>query len=269
MKPFRLITVLGALAALGHLAPAGAAPERFVLDRIGVARFTAVGSDRLQRTEGTLHLDGRLSWGPTYEQARPANLPAIALERVLVRSDDWFAYRRLGFGATANFQLGNGSAHVPVGDSIYWVAEINPEARYATGRVINVSTRARLAAAGDKVVAGFVIESRHRWVLIRGIGPGLAPFGVTGALADPLIGLRHGSMPLYVNDDWSTRPDVGLVRTATAQVGAFALPEGSKDAALLVELPPGAYTVVVESANPAATGEVLVEVYSVPEPDLD
>jgi hypothetical protein len=46
-------------------------------------------------------------------------------------------------------------------------------------------------------------------------------------------------------------------------VGAFALPFGSNDAALVVRLPPGAYTVTVSGAD-HTTGIALVEIY-----DLD
>ena len=51
--------------------------------------------------------------------------------------------------------------------------------------------------------------------------------------------------------------------TIAQQVGAFALPSGSKDAALVVTLAPGPYTVVVTDRN-GATGVPLVEVYLVP-----
>lgn len=60
----------------------------------------------------------------------------------------------------------------------------------------------------------------------------------------------------------------GDILAAALRVGACALCEGSKDSAVLVELPPGVYTVSVESAGPVTTsGDVLVEVYRVPELD--
>lgn len=268
MKPSHISFLLAGLIAWGAHASAQAAPERFRLDRIGVSRFTVTYGDKLLRNDGVLHLDGRISWNTGFEIDRPANVQTWALNRTLVLREAWLAYRGLGFGATANFQLGEGAVAVPFGDSIYWVIEPNPEARFSDGRVINISTRARLAASGDAVIAGFVIDERHRWVLIRGVGPGLAAFGVNGALADPIITVRRGTTPFYFNDDWSSRPDAADIRAAAARVGAFALGEGSKDSALLVELPPGAYTVSVESAGPATTGgDVLVEVYSVPELD--
>jgi hypothetical protein len=45
-------------------------------------------------------------------------------------------------------------------------------------------------------------------------------------------------------------------------VGAFALPAGSADAAILVTLQPGAYTVQVSSGD-GSSGLALVEVYDV------
>ena len=45
------------------------------------------------------------------------------------------------------------------------------------------------------------------------------------------------------------------------RVGAFALPEGSKDAALLVTLPSGSYSIVASGVD--GGGQVLVETYEV------
>ena len=54
------------------------------------------------------------------------------------------------------------------------------------------------------------------------------------------------------------------VQAAAAATGAFALADGSRDAALLVELPPGAYSAVVHGVG-ETTGAGLVEVYEIPE----
>jgi hypothetical protein len=50
--------------------------------------------------------------------------------------------------------------------------------------------------------------------------------------------------------------------TAATQASAFVFPPGSADAAVLVTLPPGAYTAVVEGGEDA-TGQGLVEAYEV------
>lgn len=108
-----------------------------------MTRFSEAEPGRLRRATGTPLLGGRLAWGSVTELARPASLPAFALERVLEHRADWLAYRGLGFGATADFQLGAGSSAIPAGEPLYWVAEMNPEAQFSDGKVINVATRVR------------------------------------------------------------------------------------------------------------------------------
>ncbi|MBC7369707.1 MAG: hypothetical protein H7343_23305, partial [Undibacterium sp.] len=96
------------------------------------------------------------------------------------------------------------------------------------------------------------------------VGPTLPVFGVTGVLADPQIVVFAGASVVASNDDWETGTgNAALITAAAARVGAFALPTGSKDAAVLVTLPPGAYTVQVTGAG-NTTGVALIEVYDTP-----
>jgi hypothetical protein len=97
-------------------------------------------------------------------------------------------------------------------------------------------------------------------VLIRGIGPTLARYGVSGVLANPQLQVFQGNTLLAQNDDWGG--DTTLA-TVAAQVNAFALDANSKDAALLLTLPPGAYTAQVSGVG-NTTGVALVEIYEVP-----
>ena len=62
------------------------------------------------------------------------------------------------------------------------------------------------------------------------------------------------------NNDWGGAP---ALTAAFNQVGAFQLPGGSRDAAVLVTLAPGNYTVEVSGVG-NTTGTALVEVYEVP-----
>ena len=98
-------------------------------------------------------------------------------------------------------------------------------------------------------------------MLIRGIGPTLAALGVGGALADPRLDLFNGSsVKLQENDDWGGS---AALAGAFASAGAFPLAAGSKDAALLVTLEPGTYSVQVSGVAGTA-GAALVEIYEVP-----
>jgi len=108
--------------------------------------------------------------------------------------------------------------------------------------------------------------STSKTVLIRASGPALVPFGVTGALPDPELQLNLSnpngtSTILATNTGWGGRTEI--VTTAAA-VGAFAWTNpNSNDSALLVTLPPGAYTAQVSGAS-NDTGISLVEVYEDP-----
>jgi hypothetical protein len=95
-------------------------------------------------------------------------------------------------------------------------------------------------------------------VLLRAVGPTLSAFGVTGVLADPKVNVYAGPNRIADNDNWPA----SLASTFSA-VGAFALPVGSRDAAVELTLAPGGYTVHVSPATGAA-GEVLIEIYEVP-----
>ncbi|BET67924.1 hypothetical protein ASA1KI_28420 [Opitutales bacterium ASA1] len=131
------------------------------------------------------------------------------------------------------------------------------------GSLVNCSTRA-VVGGGDLAIAGFVITDRPRRVLVRAAGPSLREFGVSDALIDPLLTLRDvDGRILATNDDWHDRPDRDDIVTTSETIGAFVFAEGSTDAAILVTLPPGSYTAVVEAQN-GHRGVVLAEIYEVP-----
>ncbi|HEY1109945.1 MAG TPA: hypothetical protein VGE76_14950, partial [Opitutaceae bacterium] len=138
------------------------------------------------------------------------------------------------------------------------------EADQATSTLVNLSCRARVGTGADILIAGFVIGGTEpKRMLVRGIGPTLGALGVTGTLADPKLDiLRQGAasdaLPLGSNDNW----DAALATTFSA-VGAFPLTAGSRDAALVVTLPPGTYTAQLSGVG-GTTGVGLIEVYELP-----
>ena len=128
----------------------------------------------------------------------------------------------------------------------------------ATPRLINVSVRKHL---GTGLTVGFVLGGTVATkVLIRAVGPTLGAFGVPGVVADPQLTLfNDASVKIGENNDWG---GTGGLTAAFEAVGAFALPATAKDAALLVTLPRGNYTVQA-SGTTGTTGVALVEVYEV------
>ncbi len=131
-------------------------------------------------------------------------------------------------------------------------------------RLTNVSARNRVGTGADILIAGVTITGTSpKTLLIRGIGPTLSAFNVPGVLADPKVEVFNSSgVRIAENDTWSPS-----LESVFAAVGAFALSPGSKDAALVVSLPPGptgsaGYTIQL-SGVASGTGEGLIEVYEV------
>lgn len=128
-------------------------------------------------------------------------------------------------------------------------------------RLVNVSARNRVAGVTEPLIAGFTLTGNApRTILIRGVGPTLASFGVPGALSDPRLELYSGSTKINENDNWS-----GSLSSTFTAVGAFALVSGGRDAALLVTLAPGGYTVQVTGVG-GVSGDALIELYEVVAP---
>ncbi|WP_414664971.1 beta strand repeat-containing protein [Horticoccus sp. 23ND18S-11] len=129
----------------------------------------------------------------------------------------------------------------------------------------NVSTRGNVGTGTNILIAGFVVNgTASRRMLIRGVGPTLANLRVPGVLADPRLTLidQASGRTIRTNDDWASGDDAAIIAQAATAAGAFPLANGSKDAAMIVMLPPGAYTVQLSGAN-NGTGVAIVEVYDV------
>lgn len=130
----------------------------------------------------------------------------------------------------------------------------------STSKLLNISTRATVQPNGAVAYPGFVIGgNQSQTVIIRAVGPGLAPFGVTAA-ADPTIELYNAAnVKIAEADDWTGTQAATLAN----QVGAFPLTSGSKDTVLLATLAPGQYSAIVRAKTGTTGGEVLIEVYEV------
>lgn len=128
-------------------------------------------------------------------------------------------------------------------------------------RFVNLSARNRVGMGADVLIAGFHVSGvGAQRVLVRAIGPGLAAFGVVGALTDPKLEIFDASgVKVAESDNW----DAGLAGEF-ARLGAFGLTAGSRDAAVMVTLAAGGgYTAQVSGVS-GGTGEALVEIYEAP-----
>jgi hypothetical protein len=134
-----------------------------------------------------------------------------------------------------------------------------------TPRLINVSVRKDISTV-DSITTGFYVGgSTAKTLLIRAIGPalGLPPFNIPTAMADPQLTLYNSSQAVAAsNDNWGGN---GAIVTQGNRVAAFAVTDGSsKDAMLLITLPPGLYTATASPVAGTAGGNAIIEVYEIP-----
>ncbi len=210
---------------------------------------------------------------------------------IIASNDDWISTPdldalRATFAAVGAFDLGDtdrqssalildlapgtytthayGSEAAGVADAGIVLVEVY-DLSHDRNTLTNLSARGVVGAGEEVLIPGFVVQGEApQTYLIRAVGPGLARFDVDGLLPDPklsIVRMRHGAVA--TNDDWESGTDASTTAAAAATVGAFPLASGSRDAAALIALEPGIYTVVVSGAEGQA-GVVLVEVYAVP-----
>ncbi len=142
----------------------------------------------------------------------------------------------------------------------------------SSAELFNLATRGFVGTGGDILIPGLtVLGGTSKTVIVRGLGPALESFGVSGFLADPELkvfqtifnesGVSVGSQLLVTNDDWDDGAGVAELSAALDEANIFpALQAGSKDAALLLTLNQGVYTFHLSGVG-GSTGVGLVELF--------
>ncbi len=151
-----------------------------------------------------------------------------------------------------------------VAASLASVALFSPVSSAQTSSLVAQSTRAGVGAGSLSLISGFAVnapEGQLRWVLVRGVGPTLASFGVANPLADPTIQIRSSNgTVIATNDNFATAPNLALLNTVSAAVGAFPI-TNPNEAAVLVGVPAGGYTAQLSGVGATDVRPGLVEVY--------
>jgi hypothetical protein len=125
----------------------------------------------------------------------------------------------------------------------------------APAKFANISTRGFVQTGDNVMICGFIIGNQTSEVLVRGIGPSLAPFGISNALTDPMLELHDGNgAVLASNDNWQSDQEAEIEATTLS-------PNDDKESAILRTLVPGAYTAILRGVSDT-TGVGLVEAYN-------
>jgi hypothetical protein len=105
------------------------------------------------------------------------------------------------------------------------------------------------------MIGGFIITgTAPKKVVVRGLGPSLSSFGLTGLLADPFLQLRGSNGALIrQNDNWKDDQRSEIEGTAFQ-------PTNDLESVIVATLNPGAYTALLTGKN-NTTGVGTVEIY--------
>jgi hypothetical protein len=149
------------------------------------------------------------------------------------------------------------------GGTVSAVTSVSPPSATLT----NISCRAYVGTGANIGIGGFTVTGQPGstvQVLIRAVGPTLSQYSLTGVLAQPVLSLFNSTgVQIATNTGWGNNSNVSGISAAFASSGAFPIPSGSADSALLMALSPGTYTAQVSGLN-GSTGIALIEVYEVP-----
>lgn len=138
--------------------------------------------------------------------------------------------------------------------------ELYDLAQSANSKLANISTRGFVGIDPDLLIGGFYpgpLGNTPLKVLIRALGPTLAPQGVANPLADPRLELYDSNGGLVEsNDNWQSAAN-------QSEIASILPPPDPRESAILTTLSPAehGYTAVVKSSD-GTTGVALVEIYA-------
>lgn len=215
-----------------------------------------LASPQLTLNSGLVQIGANAGWGGTaalsqaFLQTGAFALPATSLDAALLMS--------LASGATYSANVTGANSTTGV---VLLEAYDADTAAVPTARFVNLSARGVAGSGSNVMTIGFVIGGNApKSLLLRGIGPSLAGFGLSGVLPTTQLSLfSKAGASIASNTGWG---GTAALTSAFNAVGAFSLPATSADSALLVTLQPGTYTAQLTGAGSStASGVALLELY--------
>jgi hypothetical protein len=139
------------------------------------------------------------------------------------------------------------------------VVEVYDVDSAAASELANISTRGFVQTGNNVMIGGFILggNSSNTQIVLRGIGPSLAQFGLNPVLADPTLELHdNNGATLLANDDWQSDPV-----SAGQLIAANLAPSDPKESGIFTSLPAGQFTAILAGKN-GGIGIGLVEIYN-------
>lgn len=119
----------------------------------------------------------------------------------------------------------------------------------------NLSVRAIPGPDDRALLVGFVVDSGSKSMLVRAVGPGLSTYTDAVVFQDPKLTIYDGNTAIVSNDNWG---GVETLKSNFARLGAFPLPDASKDAVVLTTFAPKGYTANISGSG---SGLAMAEIY--------
>jgi uncharacterized delta-60 repeat protein len=176
-----------------------------------------------------------------------------------------FVVSYTGDAHNASFATACGDASETVAVNPASTPTPTPTPTPTTGLVGNVSTRLPVGTDDNVLIEGFIVQGpagSAKKIIVRAIGPSLAPFGITDALANPTLEIHDANNANAIvasNDDWGITQLGGLITAdQSAEIAASGFAPGNDlESAIIANLAPGSYTAVVRGlGNTVGTGVV-------------
>jgi hypothetical protein len=152
------------------------------------------------------------------------------------------------------------------------IYDASEESTQSGNRLVNLSSRGPVSAGSGVATCGFIVGGENNaLILVRAVGPGLAGFGVSDGIDDPVLRVydAESGRLLAANDNWAVPLGVDPAHPAFDQsdlagaqelAGAFEIDPKGRDSVVLMAVEPGVYTAQTRSEN-GTEGEAIIEVY--------
>lgn len=249
----------GADNLFGGLVVAGG-PKTVLVRAIGpgLAAFGVpgtLGDPKLEIFSGQTKIAENDNWNAAdvarFAQVGAFPLPADSKDAVVVATLQPGAYT-----AKVSGNPSTGSGPADTGVAILEVYDLG-----GAGQLVNMATRLAVGTGANAAVAGFVVApgGGTRKLLVRGVGPALAAFGIDGTLPDPkltVLDAAGGDVAVA-----SANGSAVVLTAAAGQAGAFATT--ATDTAVIVNVAPGSYTAQLAGFSGTTSGVALIEIYDV------
>jgi hypothetical protein len=200
----------------------------------------------LELFQGDTLLQANDNWKESQAEIQATGLqPSNDLESAIVRTLDPGSYTAVLRGKDGATGIGVVQAY-----------DLNQAAQSKFG---NIATRGFVDSGDNAMIGGFIIgpaRGTTTTVVVRGIGPSLTNFGISGALQDPTLELHNGNGDtIAFNDDWKDDTNQGKIPQSLQ-------PGDQHESALYRVLAPGNYTAIIRGSG-NSTGIGLLEIYNV------